>query len=148
VRPATSPTKGKATKTGSRRDAPRGDRRKGEDRGARAAQAMKRTKRTSSQRQKRSTIKNRLLSAREIQRFGTWNVRTLRGLGKTEQLAREMKRYRLSILAVTETLLPAEEMVLEQKNGYTMNSGRHDKRTMEGGGACSHSPCMCHNEIA
>ena len=27
VRPATSPTKGKATKTGSRRDAPRGDRR-------------------------------------------------------------------------------------------------------------------------
>ena len=48
VRPATSPTKGKATKTGSRRDASRGYGRKGEDRGARAARAMKPTKRTSS----------------------------------------------------------------------------------------------------
>ena len=55
---------------------------------------------------------------------------------KTEQLAREMKRYRLSILAVTETHLPGEgEMVLEEESGYTMIfSGRQDERNMEGVG--------------
>ena len=62
-------------------------------------------------------------------------MHTLRGLGKTEQLAREMKRYHLSILAVTETHLPGErEMVLEQESRYTLNSRRHDKCTMEGVG--------------
>ena len=132
MRPATSLTKGKATKTGSRCDASHVDGRKGEDWGTTAAQVMKPTKRTSSQRQKRSTIKNRLLSTREVQRFGTWNVCTLWGLGKTEQLAREMKCYRLSILAVTETHLPGEgEMVLEEESGYTMIfSGRQDERSM------------------
>ena len=136
MRPATSPTKGKAMKTGSRHDASRVDGRKGDDQGVRAAQAMKPTKRTSSQRQKRSTIKNRLLSAREVQRFGTWNICTLRGLGKTEQPAREMKRYWWSILAVIETHLPGEgEMVLEEESGYTMIlSGRQDERNMEGVG--------------
>ena len=34
-----------------------------------------------------------------------WNVRTLRGSGKTEQLALAMKQYRLSCVAVTETHL-------------------------------------------
>ena len=36
---------------------------------------------------------------------------------------------------MTETHLPGEgEMALEQESGYTMNLGRHDKRTMEGVG--------------
>ena len=99
MRPATLPAKGKTKKTGSRRDALCGGRQKAEDRGVRAAQAakpvsrMKKSLPSLAQRQKRSAITTRLLSTREIQRFGTRNVRTLRGLGKTEQLAREMKRY-------------------------------------------------------
>ena len=52
---------------------------------------------------KHGEVKNRPLSAREVQRFGTWNVHTLCGLGKPEQLASEMKQYKLSVLAVTET---------------------------------------------
>ena len=54
----------------------------------------------------------------------------------TEQLAREMKRYCLTILAVTETHLPgAGEMVLEEESGYTMVfSRRRDKRNVEGVG--------------
>ena len=57
---------------------------------------------------KHGEVKNRLLSAREVQRVGTWNVHTLRGLGKPEQLASEMKRYKLSVLAVTETHISGE----------------------------------------
>ena len=87
-------------------------------------------------RPKRKEVQNRLLSSREVQRFGTWNVRTLRGLGKTEHLAEEMKRYRLSNLAVTETHLTGEgEMLLDEESGYTMFfSGRQDGHSMEGVG--------------
>ena len=80
MRPATSPAKGKAKKTGSRPDASRGGGQKAEDRGVRAAQVTKPVSRTKkslpspAQRQKRSAITTRLLSTREIQRFGTWNV--------------------------------------------------------------------------
>ena len=80
VRPATSPAKGKAMRTGFRHDASRGDGQKVEDRGARITRATKpagQTKKPPLQRQKRSAITNRLLNAREIQRLGTWNVRSL-----------------------------------------------------------------------
>ena len=71
---------------------------------------------------------SRLLSGRKTVRFGVWNVRTLRGLGKTEQLASVIKQYRLSIVAVTEThLTGAGEMVLDADTGHTMIfSGRKD----------------------
>ena len=58
----------------------------------------------------------------------------LHGLGKTEHVAREMKCYRLSILAVTETHLSeeGEMMFLAEENGYTMIfSGRQDEHYME-----------------
>ena len=61
----------------------------------------------------------------------------LHGLGKTEQLVREMKCYRLSILAVTETHLSEEGgmMVLAEESGYTVIfSGRQDEHYMEGVG--------------
>ena len=77
MRSATSPARGKATRTGSRGDASRGDGQKVEDRGAMITRATKpagRMKKPPSQRQKRSAITNKLLSAREIQRLGTWNV--------------------------------------------------------------------------
>ena len=53
-----------------------------------------------------------------------------------EQLAGEMNRYRLSILAVTETHLPGEgEMVLDVETGYRLLfSGRLDGSNVEGVG--------------
>ena len=54
----------------------------------------------------RRDAKNRLLSTREVQRFDTWNVRTLRGLGKLEQQASEMKRYNLRVLPFSIPLRP------------------------------------------
>ena len=85
---------------------------------------------------KRREVKAKLLSTREVQRFGTWNVRTLHGLGKPDQLVNEMKLYRLSILAVTETHLSGEgEMMLDEEGSYTMLfSGRLDNRSAEGVG--------------
>ena len=53
-------------------------------------------------------VPSRLLCTRRAERIGTWNVRTLQGLGKMERLAREMEQYRLAVLAVTETHLPGE----------------------------------------
>ena len=51
--------------------------------------------------------------------FGTWNVCTLRGTGKPELLANEMKQYKLSIVAVTETYLASEgEMPFDEEGKY------------------------------
>ena len=146
VRPATSPAKVKASKTGSRREESCVDERKtgdGRSRTTRPPQPTSETKEGKKKKQmelpkrpKRREVQNRLLSSREVQRFGTWNVCTLRGLGKTEHLAEEMKRYRLSILAVTETHLTGEgEMLLDEESGYTMFfSGRQDGHSREGVG--------------
>ena len=53
-----------------------------------------------------------------------------------ERLASEMDRYRLAVLAVTETHLPGEgEMLLDESRGYRMIfSGRTDGRKAEGVG--------------
>ena len=87
-------------------------------------------------RMKRKEVKDRLLNPRETQRFGTWNVRTLRGTGKPELLANEMKRYKLSIVAVTETHLAGEgEMPLDEEGKYIiLFSGRQDGQNVEGVG--------------
>ena len=84
-------------------------------------------------RMKRKEVNGRLLSPREVQRVGTWNVRTLHGTGKPELLANEMKRYKVSIVAVTETHLAGEgEMPLDDKGRYSiLFSGRQDGQNME-----------------
>ena len=73
-----------------------------------------------------------LLSAKQVVRFGTWNVRTRWGLGKLQQLAAEMQRNRISIAAVTEThLSDAGHLKLDEENGYRLVfSGRKDGTTL------------------
>ena len=81
-------------------------------------------------------IADRLLSVRKMEKFETWNVSTLQGVGKTEQLTMEMEPYRLSVLAVTERHLAGEdEMVLDECRGHKMlfsGTGREYGRTVEG----------------
>ena len=69
-------------------------------------------------------------------RIGTWNVRTLQGAGKLEQLEREMSRYNMNMVAVTETHLPGEgEIKLGEGSSYTLvYSGLQDERRSEGVG--------------
>ena len=63
-------------------------------------------------------VTNRLQSAQQNARLGTWNVLSLRGLGKTQQLAMEMECHIVSVLAVTETHIPdSGEMVLDESKG-------------------------------
>ena len=79
MRLTTSPAR--ATATYDTRDTPRGDENRTRKRKDGAP-----TRRRSIRGPRREVVSDRLLSAR--QRFGTWNVRSLRGLGKLEQLGR------------------------------------------------------------
>ena len=89
-----------------------------------------------------------------MQRFGTWNVRTLCGTGKPELLANEMKRYKLSIVAVTEAHLAGEgEMPPDEEGRYSFFfSGRQDGQNMEGVGLALSSQAReamrCHQNIS
>ena len=44
-----------------------------------------------------------LLTPRKQTRIATWNVRTMFETGKTRQIAREMKNYKIGILGLSET---------------------------------------------
>ena len=69
-------------------------------------------------RPRRGMVTNRLLSTQQTERLGTWNMRSLRGLGKTQQLAMEMECHIVSVLAMTETHIPdSGEMVLDKSKG-------------------------------
>ena len=107
ARPASSPARAMATKTGPRRNA---SRRNGDGGGQRSS-----AHRTPMQRLRRGAVTGRLLSRRETVRFGVWNVRTLRGSSKTEQLSLAMKQYRLSCVAVTETHLSGASDSVDRK---------------------------------
>lgn len=55
--------------------------------------------------------------------------KNLNGTGKIEQLASEMKRYRVNILAITETHLPhKDDWIVEGSSGCSVIiSGRKDR---------------------
>ena len=46
---------------------------------------------------------NRLLTPRTTTKLGTWNVRTMFEVGRAEQIANEMSRYRINLLGISET---------------------------------------------
>ena len=44
-----------------------------------------------------------LLTPRTLTRLAAWNIRTMCESGKTIQVAREMKRYKIRVLGLSET---------------------------------------------
>ena len=44
-----------------------------------------------------------LLTPRTLARLATWNIRTMYETGKTVQVARGMKRYKIGVLGLSET---------------------------------------------
>ena len=63
-------------------------------------------------------VTNWLLNAQQIARPRTWNVRSLRGLGKTQQLAIEIECHKYLVLAVTVThIRDSGEMVSDESKG-------------------------------
>ena len=59
---------------------------------------MKRTSRT----RKEADLQMNLLFPKTVTRIGTWNVRTLYETGKSAQVAREMDRYGMEVLGLSE----------------------------------------------
>ena len=49
-----------------------------------------------------SSSRTRVFRAKNITRIGTWNLRTLFESGKLAQAIREMKKYRLEVLQISE----------------------------------------------
>lgn len=67
---------------------------------------------------------------RNTMRIGTWNIKTMLAAGKMEQIAREMKRYSVKILALQETRWKGEGMI--DKEGYTLYYSGEDKQGRNG----------------
>ena len=54
-----------------------------------------------------------LLTPRTLARLATWNIRTMYETGKTIQVAREMKNYKMGVLGLSETRwLPSGQLRL------------------------------------
>lgn len=47
-------------------------------------------------------MRGSIFDAKELTKIGTWNVRTLYQCGRLAQLLREMERYRMDILGISE----------------------------------------------
>ena len=78
-------------------------------------------RKNSIQRPRCGIVTSRLLSAQQTARLGTWNVHSLRGLGKAQELAMEIERHKVLVLAVAKTHLPdSGEIVLDESRGYSM----------------------------
>ena len=73
-----------------------------------------------------------LAAPKTLLRLGTWNVRTMVETGKTAQVAREMRRYNISILGVSE-IRWTNSGKIELATGETLcYSGRSDDQHAEG----------------
>ena len=59
--------------------------------------------RDSTQRPRCGIVTSRLLSAQQSASLGTWNVRSLRGLGKAQQLVMEMERHKVLVINVSQS---------------------------------------------
>ena len=58
-----------------------------------------------------------LLTPRTSARLGTWNIRTMYETGKTIQVAREMKNYKIGVLVLSETRCLLQSGQLELSSG-------------------------------
>jgi exonuclease III len=71
-------------------------------------------------------------------RLGTWNVRTMLAPGKMSETAREMRRYKIEILAIQETRWPGKGKI--DKTNFTLyyagekKQGKNGTAFLVGGG--------------
>lgn len=77
-------------------------------------------------------IRPSLLNPKRVCFIGTWNVRTMYKVGKTAQVEREMSRYNISILGVSESRWTGNGMITTSSNNTIIYSGREDNHHAEG----------------
>ena len=81
---------------------------------------------------KENTKGKRRLRNKGIIRMGTWNIRTLMTVGKIEEIGKQMKEYKIEILALQETRWKGEGQI--DRNNYTLLYGGEDKQGKRGTG--------------
>ena len=77
---------------------------------------------------------SRFLNSKTILRIGNWNVRTLTQIGKIQQVEKQFKKYRLDILAMSETRFCGIGKEVLEEGSVMLFSGRGDEVRREGVG--------------
>ena len=75
-----------------------------------------------------------LPSPRHLLRIGNWNTQTMYQTGKTAQVLKEMQRYRLNILGVSEVRWTGADKISFATGEVMYYSGRDDEQHREGVG--------------
>ena len=65
-------------------------------------------------------------------RIASWNVRTMYEAGKSAQVSKEMHRYRLHILGISETHWTQSRQKCLSSGELILYAGREDKKHAEG----------------
>ncbi|XP_063405708.1 uncharacterized protein LOC134689673 [Mytilus trossulus] len=78
------------------------------------------------------TLRNSILSPKQTLKFGCWNVRTMNETSRTDQTIKEMKRFKLDILGVSECRWTDSGKYKHNSGTEIYYSGRTDGRHQEG----------------
>lgn len=76
--------------------------------------------------------KDTLANPKITRRIGTWNVRTMYATGKTAQVMKEMRRYRLDILGISECRWTGSGKINTNTGETIIYSGRSDNHHSNG----------------
>ena len=72
------------------------------------------------------TLIKSFANPKKMLRIGNWNVRTMYSVGKTAQVVREMQRYNLDILGISECRWSGSGRLKTQTGETILYSGRDD----------------------
>ena len=82
---------------------------------------------------KEARVQNESLANPKVtRRIGTWNVRTMYATGKSAQVMREMRRYHLDILGISECRWTGSGKIRTQTGETIIYSGRPDDHHSNG----------------
>ena len=76
--------------------------------------------------------KDTMANPKIIRRIGTWNVRTMYATGKTAQVMKEMRKYQLDILGISECRWTGSGKINTQTGETIIYSGRSDNHHSNG----------------
>ena len=71
-----------------------------------------------------------------IMKIGTWNVRTMYRIGKTVVVAREMRKYDIDVLRISECRWAGFGRMRTQTSETLLYSGRDDDAHISGAPCC------------
>lgn len=85
---------------------------------------------------------------RKVYKIGQWNVRTLYQEGKLKQVVKEMQRYNLDVLGISEVRWPGHGKFTTAEKHIFLYSGMEDGKSHQHGVGILMSPKMQHSLLA